>query len=232
MRLLLLVLALTLSTILAAPAQAQGHNRPIGSEPRYVGVDFPSWLVVQSVGTTTEVVRHAGTGAPICVPWETIVSVKADQVSCWCFSMSPNVTISAPTGDGGCQITDANSGPDGAGACIDTAGGERAWISPAWQIAARRPGARGFAGTVGGVCSVATTTTAGWGSALRVPCDNNQTCTDVVGSGTCGALASALPGATGATTDYTSRDLQYAQGCAYLSTVAAATGVAFVGSRR
>lgn len=216
----------------SAHAQAQARPKSPGvGEPRFVGVDFPSWLINQSVGTTSEYLRAAGTGAPVCVPWESVISVRADQVSCWCWTQNLNTSISAPTGDGGCQLTDAG-GPDGAGACIDTSANERAWMSPAWEISARRPGARGYAGTVGGVCSVATTTTAGFGSSVRPPCTYTADCTTVVGSGTCTSYTSALPSHDGRSTDATSRDLQYAQGCAYLVMVSASASNAFIGARK
>ena len=222
--------ALILVLLCAAPAMAQS-NRPIGSpgEPRYVGVDYPSWLEVQAVGTTTEYLRHAGTGAPICVPWESILTLRSDQTACACWTMNLNTTIAAPSGDGGCRVTDTG-GPDGSAACVDLAQTERAWLSPAWQIAPRRPGARGYTGTVGGVCSVATTTTAGWGQALSVPCTYTADCTTVVGSGSCTSYSSALPGNGGPTAS--GRDVQYGSGCAYIAMVAGSSANVFFGGRR
>lgn len=234
-----LVCILTLLTCIAAPAAAQPRpeQRPVrltGSsfeEPRYTGVDVANWLQVQALGTATEAIRRNGTGTPVCVPWESTVSTRATQDTCWCWSMDPNVTLSAPTADGGCSVTDS-AGPDGLGSCWSTAANETSWSFPAWQVVSRRAGARGFVGTTGGVCTVATSTTVGQGSELRVPCTTTADCTAIVGSGTCRALQSPLPTAQGEALTATSRTLQLGRSCAYLVARPAAAATAFVGGKR
>lgn len=234
MRLIALALVATLGLALDAEAQSQRPIRPPAAateEERYAGVDFASWLVVQSLGSTTETIQRGGTGSPVCVPWEVVVSFRAEDTTCWCWTLDPNVQVAAPTGDGGCQISDDN-GRDGDGACFATAANETAWGAPAWQVVPARAGARGYAGAPGGLCTVATTTTAGFGSALRVPCRVTADCTAVVGSGTCEAFASPVPSTDGRTTSSTSRDEQYGRGCAYVRARSAGATVAFVGGKR
>lgn len=215
-------------------AHAETPIRPPGSpteEPRYLGVDFGSWLVVQALGTTTEPIRQAGTGVPVCVGWNTILTFRADQATCWCWSLDPNVTVAAPTGDGGCQVTDP-AGRDGDGACFSTAANETRWNAPAWPTVAARAGSRGYVGSPGGLCTVLTSTTVSFGSQLRLPCRVTADCTALVGGGTCEAFASPLPGLDGRTTSNLSHAEQYARSCAYVVGRSVSPATAFVEGKR
>ena len=214
----LLLLALCVS--FGAEAQTQ-NTRPIrppsssAEEPRYLGVDFPAHTIIQSITSTGGVyLRRNGTsGAPVCLPWETIASFRSEQSVCLCYVQSPSqLTLSGPGSAGGCQLTDQN-GPDGTGACFVLSGGAPpVYRSPAWQSVANRPGARL------GACSVATSTTFTFGVSRRPPCGITSDCTTVVGSGSCDLLAGA-PNAT---------DVRYGQGCAYVLARGAASGLLFV----
>jgi hypothetical protein len=215
----LLLLALVASFGAEAQTQTARPIYPPGSgsqEPRYLGVDFPAHTIIQSITSTGGVYlrRNGSSGAPLCVPWETIASYRSEQSVCVCYVQSPSqLTLSGPGSAGGCQITDGN-GPDGTGACFVLSGGAPpVYRSPAWQSVANRPGARL------GACSVATSTTVSLGAPpRRPPCGVTSDCTTVVGSGTCDLLAGA-PNAT---------DVRYGQGCAYVLARGAATGLMFV----
>lgn len=218
LRIFALVL-LALCATFGAEAQTQ-NTRPIqppGSpsvEPRYLGVDFPAHAIVQSITSTGGVYvrRNGSSGGPLCVPWETIVSYRAEQAMCVCYVQSPSqLTLTGPASSGGCQITDQN-GPDGTGACFVLSGGAPpVYRSPAWQSVANRPGARG------GACTVATSTTVTLGVTRRPPCGITSDCTTVVGSGTCDTLAT-LPNP---------EQVRYGQGCAYVLARGGATGLLF-----
>lgn len=213
-RILFLVLLLA---EFAAGAQTRPIRPPAAptEEQRYVGVDFPSHgPIIQNITSTVGVyVRRNGTsGLPICVPWETVVSVRAEQTVCMCYVGSPReLTLTGPGAAGGCQITDVN-GPDGSGACFLVNSSGPVWKSPAWTVVSARPGARA------GACSVATSTTVGLGVARRPPCRVDADCTAAVGSGTCDLLS----GAANAT------EVRYGQGCAYLLARGSATGLVWV----
>ena len=208
-------LILLLSLLIAAPAWAQSLPLEPAMTGRYSGVDASSWYVGQSGASTTNYLRANGTGAALCVPWDSVVYTRSDVETCWCWSMDYNVTLSAPGANGACNVTDTG-GPDGRGACWSSAANEPHWDFPAFGVVPRRPGARGFAGTIGGVCTVATSTTVGLGAELRPPCTATADCTAVVGSGTCEARSSALPRFDGTPTDAYSRDVQRKYGCAFL----------------
>lgn len=218
--LLLLTLSATAQTV---PATHRPIRPPAASteEQRYQGADFPSWQITQALGTSTEPLRIAGTGVPMCIGWEAIVSFSADQRTCWCFTLDPNVRVAAPSADGGCRITD-DYGRDGDGACFTTAANESKWKSPHWGLVATRPGSRGYPGGTGGVCTVATSTTQGFNSELRVPCRVDGDCTTVVGSGTCEDFTTLASGAT------RRGDVQYRLGCAYVVATPAAAATAWV----
>lgn len=229
MRYFLVLLLLTI----AAPVFGQAQSQPLDppNAPRFSGIDASSWQITQSGSATTNVLRLGGTGAPACVPWGMIVYQRSDALTCWCWSMDPNVTIAAPGANGACDVTDTG-GPDGRGSCWTTAAAEPHWEFPAYAIVPRRPGARGFAGTIGGVCSVATSTTVGFGERLRPPCGATADCTAVVGSGTCEATSVALPRPDGTAGDATSRDLHQKLGCAYLVWRPSGAAVISVGGKR
>lgn len=227
MRIALVILALALAS--PALAQQKPVNPKVGvnEEPRFVGADFPSWQITQALGTTTEALRLGGTGAPICVGWQALVAFSADQRTCFCWTLDFNVRVAAPTADGGCRITD-DYGRDGDGACFTVAANETKWKSPHWPIVANRPGSRGYVGTIGGgLCSVSTSTTAGFGAALRPACRVDADCTTVVGSGTCVAFTSPAPSSSGASSA-AAIDQQLGAGCAYIVATPAAAATAWV----
>jgi hypothetical protein len=216
-RILLLVLLLA---EFAAGAQTRPIRPPAAptEEQRYNGVDFPSHTIIQSITSTVGVYvrRNGNSGLPICVPWETVVSVRAEQTVCLCYVGAPReLTLTGPGSAAGCQLTDVN-GPDGTGACWVIDAGERVWTSPAWQVVSARPGARL------GACSVATSTTVGLGVSRRPPCRVDADCTAAVGSGTCDSLS----------TSANTTEVRYGQGCAYVFARGSATGLVRVELRR
>jgi hypothetical protein len=217
-RILLLVLLLA---EFAAGAQTRPIRPPSGQteEHRYVGVDFPSHgPIVQSITSTGGVYlrRNGNSGLPVCIPWETVVRVTAEQSVCLCYVGAPReLTLTGPGSAGGCQLTDVN-GPDGSGACFLATSSGPVWTSPFWRIVSQRPGARL------GACSVATSTTVGFGVSTRPPCRVDADCTTAVGSGTCDSL-STLPSPV---------EVRYGQGCAYVLARGSATGLVWVELRR
>ncbi len=204
-----ILLALTLALSIAPlTAEAQG-DRPLRppEADRYVGADTPSWQVTQALGALTEPISLDGTGMPICVGWGAIVAVSADARTCWCWSQTVSATVAAPTGNGGCRMSEDN-GPDGAGSCWSTAAAETKWKWPHRPVVEARAGARL------GMCTTLTSSTAGLGREVALPCRTTAECTARLGSGTCDTVT------TGAERE--------AASCAFLLSRAAEATTAYV----
>lgn len=183
-------------------------------EERLTGVDFPAAHLLQTISATavTPIYTNVGATIPLCVEWGVPLAVWADQVTTWCYAMAGRaaIAIAAVDATGGGSISDAD-GPESRGACITLPANTTGYMAPDLSTLLASTGARQE------LCSTQSSTSAGFGKALRYPCNDYWEC--VGNAVTCDYLSTS-----GYTGDRAAQ-ARYQQSCAMVYARAASSAL-------